>query len=331
MANLRHLDFSMLMAFEHLMRERSVSRAAERMYVTQSAMSHTLQRLREQLGDPLLVRTPSGMKPTQRAEEIVGPVRAMLRDAEQLLASTAEFEPWTSHQRFEVAGSDYIEFLILPRLIARLRRLAPGIEIRVSRADSGSLEERLANTGLDLVLGFRAMLKLPKYLAIRRLFDDTVVCIARADDPDTGREISVDEYLRRSQLLISSCDLNAVLVERWLEYHGLERRVALVVPNFLSAPFTVATTDLLLSLPRRIAEACKAFAAVKILPVPFDLPAYELVMAWHPVKEKDPGHAWLRAQIREVGAEIEGVARVPAAPGNLSVDCAEPQLQADEA
>ncbi|MVF22126.1 LysR family transcriptional regulator [Methylocaldum sp. BRCS4] len=305
MLNLRHLDFTMLLAFDLLMQELNVSRAAEKMFITQPAMSQILQRLRQQFDDPLLVRTPTGMKPTERASALLEPVRSVLRNAEHILKSPAQFDPATSHERFILAGSDYFEFLVLPRLIERVCNLAPRIEIHVQRPDTGSLEARLQNQEIDLILGFQAMLKLPAHLNWVRLFDDTIVCIARRDYAGVEDEITLEEYLQRNQLLISSCDLNAQIVERWLMKQGLERRVAVVVPNFLSAPFTVATTDLLLSLPRRIAEACIKSSPLKLVQVPFGLPAYDFVVAWHPLRDKDPAHQWLREQILEVSREID--------------------------
>lgn len=306
MLNLRHLDFTMLLAFDLLMRELNVSRAAKRMFVTQSGMSQILQRLRQQFDDPLLVKTATGMQPTERALALVEPVRSILRDISRLLEAATPFDPAASHERFVVAGSDYIEFLVLPRLIERVRRQAPHIEIHVSRTDAGGLESRLQSGDLDLALGFEEVLKLPATVRRTRLFDDTVVCVAGTGHAGIEGAISLEEYLRTSQLLISSCDMNALLVERWLVKQGMERRVAAVVPNFLSAPFTVAATDLLLSLPRRIAEACVRFSPLKIVEVPLGLPPYDVVMAWHPVKEKEPAHLWLREQVLEVSREIDG-------------------------
>lgn len=305
MLNLRHLDFTMLLAFDRLMRELNVSRAAEKMFVTQSAMSHILQRLRQQFDDPLLVKTSTGMKPTDRALALMAPVRSVLRDVEQLFESPAPFDPSVSHERFVIAGSDYMEFLVLPRLIQRVRAVAPSIEIRIARADPDSLEDKLQDQQWDLIVGFEAMLRIPALLARQRLFDDTIVCIARREHTAVKDEISPDDYLQLNQLMISSCDLNAHILESWLQNKGLERRVSVTVPNFLSAPFTVATTDLLLSLPRRIAESCVGFSHVKIVPLPFELPAYDLVMAWHPLKEKNPAHVWLRDQVMAVGREID--------------------------
>jgi DNA-binding transcriptional LysR family regulator len=305
MLNLRHLDFTMLIAFDLLMTERNVSRAAEKMFVTQSAMSQILQRLRQQLEDPLLIRTPGGMKPTTRALALVDPVRGLLRNVEQVFSASSRFDPATSHERFTLAGSDYIEFMVLPHLIARVRSLAPRVQIQVIRCDPGSLEARLQNQEIDLILGFQAMLELPAHLKCARLFDDTVVCMARRDKSAIADAITLEKYLETSQLLISSCDMNAHIMERWLFKQGLERNTPVVIPNFLSAPFTVAATDLLLSLPRRIAEACIQSSPLKLVEVPFGLPPYDVIMAWHPLRDATPAHAWLREQILAVSREID--------------------------
>ncbi|QFY44084.1 LysR family transcriptional regulator [Candidatus Methylospira mobilis] len=310
MLNLRHLDFTMLMAFDLLMSELNVSRAAEKMFVTQSAMSQILQRLRQQLEDPLLIRTPGGMKPTERALTLIGPIRALLRNVEQVFSASARFDPAISHERFILAGSDYVEFMVLPRLIERVRRLAPRVQIQVIRCDMDSLEARLQNQEIDLILGFQVLLKLPAHLKWARLFDDTVVCLARRDESAIADEITLEDYLETSQLLITSCDVNAHIMGRWLSKKGLERHTPVVIPNFLSAPYTVAATDLLLSLPRRIAEACVKSSPLKLVEVPFGLPPFDLIMAWHPLRDVDAAHVWLREQILAVSRDIdEGVCK----------------------
>jgi DNA-binding transcriptional LysR family regulator len=305
MLNLRHLDFAMLMAFDALMRELNVSRAAEKMYVTQSAMSQTLQRLRQQFEDPLLVRTPNGMKPTERALALIDPVRALLRNVEQVFAPPSPFDAASSRERFAIAGSDYIEFMVLPRLIARVRQLAPSVEIHVLRCDQGSLESRLMNEEIDVALGFQTLMRLPAQLKWQRLFADEIVCVASRGHTSIEDAISLEEYLESGQLLISSCDMNAHIMERWLTAQGLERQTPVVLPNFLSAPYTVASSDLLLSLPRRIADACLQSSPLKLVEVPFGLPPFDVIMAWHPLRDNAPAHAWLREQIKTVGREID--------------------------
>ena len=135
MSNLRTFDLNLLVAFDVLMRELNVTRAAEQMFITQSAMSHVLHRLRQQLNDPLLVKTPTGMKPTERALVLIEPVRVLLLSMEQLIQPPLEFEASTSQRRFVLAATDYMEFLLIPALSGLIDQIAPNIDIHVKRTD----------------------------------------------------------------------------------------------------------------------------------------------------------------------------------------------------
>ncbi|HVP20913.1 MAG TPA: LysR family transcriptional regulator [Anaerolineaceae bacterium] len=295
---LRHFDLNLLVAFDWLMQEQNVSRAAERMFVSQSAMSHTLQRLRQQLDDPLLVKTPSGMKPTERAMALIEPVRAVLREVESLIRQPEVFDPARSQRRFVMAATDYMDFLLIPPLIERIAQEAPGIDIHVKRTDLPFPEKELETGELDIVLGFEAILKPAGYLTSRKLFDDRMTCLLRRDHPIIqGDKISLDDYITLKHMLISRTGTRTGVIDDWLAERGLERRIALIVPHFLSAPFIVAKTDMLLSLPLRIAEQFVRLAPLRVLPVPIELPSYDLVMIWHPLRENDSAHRWLREQI----------------------------------
>jgi len=135
MSNLRTFDLNLLVAFDVLMRELNVTRAAEQMFITQSAMSHVLHRLRQQLNDPLLVKTPTGMKPTERALALIEPVRGLLLSMEQLIQPPLEFEASTSQRRFVLAATDYMEVLLMPALSGLIDQIAPNIDIHVKRTD----------------------------------------------------------------------------------------------------------------------------------------------------------------------------------------------------
>lgn len=311
MTDLRHFDLNLLIAFDLLMQERNVSRAAERMFVSQSAMSHILQRLRQQLSDPLLVKTPAGMKPTERANALIDPVRMVLRDVERLIRAPEDFDPSTSRRRFVIAATDYMDYLVIPPLIERVARQAPGIDIHVKRTEVSFPEQELESGDLDVVLGFEAILKPAAYLNNDRLFKDKMTCLMRNDDSIKRKtKLSLKEYVEMKHMLISRTGTRIGVIDEWLEERGLERRIALIVPHFLSAPFIVAKTDMLLSLPLRIAEQFVCLAPLKILPVPIDLPDYGLVMIWHPLREKDSAHRWLREQISAVCLALDEVSAV---------------------
>lgn len=289
------------MAFDLLMEEKNVSRAAERMFVTQSAMSHTLQRLRQQLDDPLLVKTPAGMKPTDRALSLVDPVKAVLRDIKRLIRAPEEFDPAQSRRRFVIAATDYMDLLVLPPLVERITLGAPGIDIHVKRTESPFPEEDLEHNDLDVVLGFDAILKPPAYLSRTKLFEDRMACVVgRQHMIGKSGRLTLEEYLSRKHMLISRTGTRAGLIDEWLAERGLARRIALIVPHFLSAPFIVAKTDMILSLPERIAIEFIGLAPLKTVAIPIELPAYDLVMVWHPLHDLDPAHRWLRDQIVEV-------------------------------
>jgi DNA-binding transcriptional LysR family regulator len=303
---LRNFDLNLLVAFDLLMQEQNVSRAAERMFIGQSAMSHILQRLRQQLDDPLLVKTPAGMKPTVRALALIEPVRAILREVERLIRTQEEFDPTKSQRRYVIAATDYMDFLLLPPLIAQITREAPGIDIHVKRTEVPFPEAELESNDLDVVLGFEAILKPPNYLSCEKLFEDRMTCLISKNHSIGDRDrLTLEEYVAMKHMLISRTGTRVGVIDEWLAGKGLQRRIALIVPHFLSAPFIVAKTDMLLSLPLRIAEQFVRLAPLRILPVPSDLPVYHLVMVWHPLREKDPAHRWLREQIRAVCRKLD--------------------------
>lgn len=283
------------------MRERSVSKAAEKMSITQSAMSHVLHRLRQQLDDPVLVKTSHGMQPTKRALSLIEPVGDVLRKIEQLTRPPDRFDPAISQQRFVMAATDYLEFLVLPPLIERLVELAPTVDIHVQRTESEFPIDKLEKNNVDMVLGFEVMLSPPALFQRLKLFDDRIACVVRTDHPlAREEELTLEKYLAANHMLISRTGSNTGLIDDWLAERQQERRIGLIVPHFLSAALIVAQTDMLLSLPLRIGQKIAKLAPLKILPLPFDLPVFNLVMIWHPLREKEPGHIWLREQIHEV-------------------------------
>lgn len=307
MSNLRTFDLNLLVAFDVLMRELNVTRAAERMFITQSAMSHVLHRLRQQLDDALLVKTPTGMKPTERALNLIGPVRAILSEMEQIIQSPSEFDAMTSHRRFELAAIDYLEFLLIPELSGLIDQIAPGINIHVKRTEASFPVAQLENGSLDVVLGFESVLNAPAHLCSQKLFDDQMVCVVRQNHPLIRNAPSLEDYIAVPHILISWKGTPSGIIDQYLLELGLERRIKLIVPNFLSAPLIVAQTDMILSLPNKIAERFTKFVPLEIFPVPIRLPTYDLVMIWHPLHDKDPAHLWLRDKILTIGRNIGGL------------------------
>lgn len=304
MTELRNFDLNLLVAFNYLLEERSVSRAAQKMFISQSAMSHVLQRLRQQLDDPVLVKTPQGMRPTPRALALVEPIGALLAEVEQVLRDSKEFSPATTQRRFTIATNDYVEFCLLPPLMKTVNREAPNIEIHLVQTQGG-LAAAAEAADVDLVIGFDVILDQSSYLHRERLYTDRIVSLVRADHPDfTGDAVTLEQFIGAKHMLMSRREAGTGLIDDWLEQRGLTRKVSLVVPNFLSAPWIVAGTDLVFSLPLRIAEHFVRLAPLKIVPIPIDFPTYDLLMVWHSLQDKEPAHAWLRRTITSICHDI---------------------------
>ncbi|MDQ6702465.1 MAG: LysR family transcriptional regulator [Pseudomonadota bacterium] len=307
MTELRNFDLNLLRAFKLLVEERSVTRAAEKLFVSQPAMSHVLCKLRRQLDDPILVKTSAGMIPTARARALLEPIRTVLTEVEHIIQPPEEFSPAISQKRFVIATSDYVEFTLFLPLIKSFNKRAPNIEIHVRHQINKLAEIEIEEDHIDLVILFDSILNIPSNICHRKLFDDRIVCIARQDHHEfTGNIMSFEQFISSRHMLISPRGTGTGLIDDYLAVRGLTRKVSLIVPNFLSAPWIVANTDLVLSLPLRIAEQFVRLAPLKILPLPIDLPIYDLIMVWHPRQEKEPAHQWLRREILEICRKMTG-------------------------
>ena len=212
---------NLLVAFDLLMQEQNVSRAAERMFVSQSAMSHILQRLRQQLDDPLLVKTPSGMMPTDRALALIDPVAVVLRDVRRLINAREEFDPATSVRRFVIAATDYMDLLVIPALVERIVRYAPGVDFHVKQTETPFPVRELEYNDLDVVLGFETILKPPGHLVVEKLFDDRMTCLVSRNHPANKAELlTLDEYVSMKHMLISRSGTRIGLIDDWLAEKG---------------------------------------------------------------------------------------------------------------
>lgn len=247
------------------------------------------------------------MKPTPRALALLEPIKAVLNEIEQILLTPEVFSPIDSQKRFVIATSDYIEFTLLPPLMVALNVRAPKIEIHVKQVTNKLPEAAIEENKIDLIIGFDAAIDSPSHMCKKYLFDDRIVCILRQDhDKIYGDQISFDQFIASEHMLISRRGTGTGLVDDWLDKQGLTRKISLIVPNFLSAPWIVANTNLVLSIPLRLAEKFVLFAPLKIVPLPIDIPTYEVIMLWHPLQEKDPSLQWLRQEILEVCNKMTG-------------------------
>jgi DNA-binding transcriptional LysR family regulator len=305
------VDLNLIVAFDALARECNVTRAAQRVGVTQSAMSHALRRLRDLFGDPLLVRGQSGMALTPRAESLVVPLRSGLVTLGRALTQPGRFEPASARRAFCLAAPDLFDVLAIPPLLARIRRDAPGVDIAVVPMGERRLADRLETGEVDVAV-------VPQVedepgasnapgLVRRRALYDRFICFVRAHHPaiaKKGRQkLVLSTYARLSHVLVSPSGEGPGLVDRALRERGLTRRIALRIPHFFSALAIVAKSDLVLTAPSALAQLSSERSVVA-LPAPLRLPRHSLDLLWHERFSNDPGHRWLRDLVAEISREV---------------------------
>lgn len=305
--HLEAMDLNLLVALRALLEERHVTRAARRVGLSQPAMSHALARLRGLLDDPLLVRTSKGMQPSARASGIVRPLARALEDVERALAAPKAFDPTTSTQTFRIATNDYIELVVLPRLLATLSREAPGVDVRVASLGSRAFEH-LGEGRSDIAIGVVGAMGEPippRGIRSRRLLTDDFVCVVREGHPRLKKRLSLDDFVSLSHALVAPRGKSGSVVDTALAKLGKTRRVAVEVPHFLVAPHIVRETDLILTLARRVARALAPLLGLRQLAPPLELPGFSMAMVWHERQHNDPAHVWLRAVVASAAAELE--------------------------
>lgn len=292
---LAQLGLHHLRALDVLLSTGHVTRAAERLGLSQSALSHTLAELRRVLDDPLLVRGPGGMVLTPRAEALGPPLRRALADLERALGGEARFDPGTARRRFVLSMGDSFAVLLLPTLVRLVGEQAPGVDLLVRPPPEGRATLGIEHHDADLALDVRPP-DLPG-LRTRALFEDGFSCLVRADHPAVGEILDLATWLSLPHALVSPVGEGPGIVDQVLAARGLERRVALRVPFFMAAPLAVASSDLVLTLPTRIAHRLASQAPLRILPPPLPLPTYTSSLVWPARLHEDPAHRWLRALV----------------------------------
>lgn len=292
-------DLNLLVAFDALVAEGNVTRAAERVGLTQPAMSHALGRLRKLVGDPLFVRTPQGMVPTPRAVELVDPIRRALGEIDRALHQAPRFDPREARRPFTLACVDFGSFVVVPPLLARLREEAPGVDLVVRQLRMETVERQLAEGEVDIAVGVLYDAGEPWMMA-RRLFTDRFVCLVRAGHPVVNGSLSMDQFVALEHALISPRGRHGGFVDTALARLGKKRRVALMIPHFLAAPMVIAQSDLVLTLPERIGRAFAAMLPLTVVAPPLELDAFAVSAFWHERQAHDVAHAWLRSVLIDV-------------------------------
>lgn len=300
--NIAALNMNLLPILDALLAERSVSRAAARLGLSQPAVSNALAQLREVLKDPLLVRQAGGMAPTERALALAGPLRAGLLALEQGLESPAAFDPAVAVRDFTIMTNDFVAFAMLPRLLARLQVEAPGVHLQVRAWQAHEVPSDLTHGSADLVLGFKRGLPPGHHAA--PLFEDRFVFVARKGHPRVRGKISLATYTKLAHVLVSHEPNARGVVDDVLATRGLTRNVALRLSHFLLVPPVIAATDYVAALSELVARAAAPSLSLQLLKMPVETPRAMVHMLWHERTAGSPAHVWLRGIVEQVGQGV---------------------------
>ncbi|NGO90148.1 MAG: LysR family transcriptional regulator [Halomonas sp.] len=298
MRSLRHFDLNLLLVFEMLMRERHVTRAAEKLHLSQPALSHALKRLREALDDPLLVRSGQGLQPTPRALALLPVVQQSLAALQAGLAPPATFAAATSTRRFTLATTDYFEEVMYPAFLSQLLRSAPGLSFSIELITPDVLNEALEQRQVDMVVGLDRQSSLPSGVVQTPWLHEQLVCLAAQHNPHVGDALALEAFAQLAHVELA--DISGLLpspIENCLAQHGLTRRVISRNLNYIAAARVVALTDAIMTLPRQMAERFVAMLPVRMVTPPAALPALNMTLIQHQLYLNAPANVWLTDQL----------------------------------
>jgi DNA-binding transcriptional LysR family regulator len=298
--NLRSIDLNLLVALEALLSERHVTKAAERVGLSQPAMSNALGRLRALFGDELLVRTATGMKPTPRASELAEPLRQLLRRVERVLESDSGFDPATSERLFTIRMSDILAYLILPPLVAR-RPAQSRVGLNILHLPPATTVDALERDEIDVAVSMG--LDHSNAIRSKRLLHDRMVCIMRKGHPVARKGLTFESLIAQEYMKVSMSPTDDRFVDSVLAGFGHRRKIALNVPHWLVATRVLKKTDLVTVMPRYLATAFMD-AELRMEELPFKSAPFHWMMYWHRRYDQNKPSLWLRDQISQVCSEL---------------------------
>lgn len=290
--HLDDLDLSQLRLLQAIVELRSVSAAAARVGLSQSAASHALARLRARLADPIVVRTSRGMSPTPFGERAGASVRAALDALRAGLEVAEDFDPATSRRAFQVFMSDVGQMVFLPRLLGHLAAHAPGTTLRVRQVPVEPPRAALESGEVDLAVGYFTALR--NGFRQRLLFRERYVCVVRAGHPRFRDGMTLEAFRSVPQARADSSGMAHALLERVLERHRVRRPIRLAVPQFMVLPLVIAESDLLVIMPARLAAQFARLVPLQVMAPPVKIAAYDIKLFWHERFQRDAANRWLR-------------------------------------
>jgi DNA-binding transcriptional LysR family regulator len=293
MSNLRRLDLNLLVTLDALLAEHSVTRAAQRLHFSQPSISVHLAKLREALGDPLLLPGPRGMRPTARADELREPLRQALEALERAVSPANKFDPVSASRLWRVAAADYGAAVILQPALVGLRAVAPNTRLAILQAAPSSIAKLAEQGEIDLAL--HTIEDAPNGLHRQRLFEERYVLVGRVGHPRLKRRPTLSQFCELDHVIVSDEGGGfRGITDAVLSKVGLARRVVLSVPHFLFVTSVLASTDLVAMLPARLVRDTRL---LRVVEPPIEVPGFEMAMFWHERTHRDPGHQWLREHV----------------------------------
>jgi len=301
-ANLKRLDLNLLIAFDALLAEGSVTRAAERVGIGQPSMSHTLGRLRDLFKDELFVRVPDGVRPTPRALALADPIRVALSAIQETLLQERGFDPAQAERTFVLGMADSIEVALLPRLMAYLGAEAPKVRIRIRAIDRFDVLEQLDRDRLHLGIGLLTEGEVRHKR--RRLYGTNYLCLYDPVRLPLVPPLTLEDYVAIPHVLGSPLGDAYGVVDDVLAPLGLRRTIAVTTPHFASVPFHLKGARLLSTVPQPAVRIFAERFGLAMSPVPVGLPDFNVSMLWHASYDHDPAHRWLRGTVARLAAEV---------------------------
>jgi DNA-binding transcriptional LysR family regulator len=298
---LSDIDLNLLLLFQRLMQERSVSTVAEQTNMSQPGVSNALAKLRRRLGDPLFVRGPGGVSPTPFALRLAEPVSQALATLHAALNPETGFDPLLANRTLTLGITDIGEVVFLPALVERLALVAPGIALNTVRNASVNLRDEMADGRVDLAIGLLPQLKGGFYQ--RRLFDQRYVCLFRRGHPLEDTPLTLAAWREAGHLVVVSAGTGHGQVDEWLRRRGVRRNVRLTVPHFMSVGNILQRTDLIATVPERLALELAAPFSLVLRALPMTLPAAPIHLLWHSRVQQDEGNRWLRGVVVDLFAD----------------------------
>ena len=294
--NLKDIDLNLLVIFQQLLQERRVSAVAVNLGLSQPTVSHALNRLRQQLGDELFLRTSKGMEPTAYAMQLAEPIGYALSAIEETLNQRTRFDPATSDRKFSVGMSDIGEIYFLPKLMEMLAKAAPGISLSTIRTTGETLADDMEAGRVDLAIGWLPHLKSGFFQ--RRLFVQDHVCMFRRGHKlDKKSPLTQPQFEAAEHVLVSATGTGHATVDKSIERLGVKRHVVLTVPHFVAVGHILSATDMVATVPERFARHCVDPFNLRYVSLPLKLPEIGVNLFWHSRFHKEPGNQWLRGQV----------------------------------